>query len=158
MNNRKDGVTIIALGMIIIVMGIIVGITGLNINNLLNETQVKEFASELQQLEFLINDYKIRNNGNVIFNEHILNIADATSLFLSQLSEETIVDGIITLYEIDYDKIDAMDTNFGNQENGVNDIYLYSKETGKVYYKLGFEYEGTVYHTLTENLEQKLEN
>jgi len=158
MNNNKNGVTIVALTMIIITMSILLSIVGLNINNVIKETQVKGFASELQQLEYLINDYKTRNSGNVYFNEYIIDTTAIPSDFLAQMSEETIVGNNITLYEIDYYKIDAMDTNYGKQENGSDDIYLYSLATGKVYYKLGFEYNSEKYYTLTNYLKEILGN
>lgn len=157
MNNGKKGVTIIALGIAIIVMGMLVGLVSISISDLITETQVKEFASELHQLEYLVREYKTINNGNMNFTSHTISTSDISSEFLEQISEETITDNTVTLYVVDFEKIDAMDTNYGRQEEGSNDIYLVSQETGNVYYKLGFDYDEKIYYTLTDELKDMLE-
>lgn len=158
MNNGKSGVTIVALGIIIVLMGMFILFTNISISDLIDDTFIKEYASELQQLEYLSNDYLIRNNGKIDFEQYEINTTSISSEFLEQLSEETVVDNVITLYILDLDKIDAMDTNYGNQKDGIEDIYLISEETGSVYYKLGVKYNDVTYYTLTNELKDILEN
>lgn len=157
MSSFKKGVTLIALVIIIIVIGILFGIVSASLDDLITETRVKEFASELDSLEYLINDYKIRNNGELDFTEYKLSTLDLSEDFLEQLVEEEIVNNTVNLYKIDYVKIDAIDSNYGLQKLGEEDIYLVSGTTGNVYYKKGFEYNGKIYYTLTDDLKNKLE-
>ena len=156
MDNGKRGVTIIALTVVIITMGILLSVVGLNLGDLVGETGVKEFASELQQLEYLINDYKTRNNGNLGFTEYTVDLSKEPAGLKTQMASEILVGNLVTLYEIDYDKIDAMDTRYGNKQAGDKDVYLYSSNTGKVYYLLGYLYEEITYYTLTQNLREIL--
>jgi len=158
MDNGKKGVTIIALGIVLIVMGLLVGLGGIGISDLVEETQVKEFASELQQLEYLSENYLIRNNGRADFEVYELSTAYLSDEFIEQLSEERIVENKIMLHTLELDKIDAMDTNYGQQKEGADDIYLLSEETGNVYYKLGIKYKDVTYYTLTDELKDILEN
>lgn len=158
MKKEKYGVTIVALGIIIIVLGLVISLLSINLSTLITETKAKEFASELKQLEFLINDYKIRNNGVIDFTSYTLNTSGLPDSFLEQLQGETILDdGNIELYRIDYVKIDAQDTKYGLEQT-TSDIYLVSGETGKIYYVQGFKYNGNQHYTLTQELENVLGN
>ena len=48
-------------------------------------------------------------------------------------------------YEIDLSKLENLSLNYGKKNNGDNDIYLVNDQL-KVYYKLGVELDGQIYH------------
>ena len=51
-----------------------------------------------------------------------------------------------SLVEKQYDSIDAENVNYGKQEKGMTDRYLYSKTTEKVYYEYGLSVNDKVYY------------
>lgn len=159
MIDNKRGVSFIALVIIVIVMGILVGITTLSTKGLLQETDAREFASELKQIEYLVSQSKTLNdNKNLNFEARVLSLSNLTSEQKEQMSAE-ITSGAtqITLYEIDFYDIDANDTIYGKKENDdANDVYVVSNTTGKVYYLKGFAWSGKMYYTLTDELKELL--
>lgn len=155
---KKQGVTLIALVIIIIALGILTAVISIDTMSTVKETNARVFASEVKQLEYLIQTYKERNNNTLDFTAQTLNISSLQSGLVTELQQqgETIVDNSVTLYKIDYVKIDAMGTEFGTQTEGEQDIYLVSNETGKVYYLKGFKFNDAVYYTLKGELSQLL--
>ena len=86
---------------------------------------------------------------NTLFETVEFNTADLSSAELEQFAGETIVNNTIELYVIDLYEIDAEAVNYGNLQNGSTDRYLYSINTGKVYYEKGLETEeGTYYYVV----------
>lgn len=159
MRKNKDGVSLIALVVIVIVMGMLLSIAVVSTKGMLQETEARKFASELKQLEYLVKQNRILNdNKSLNFTERTLTISNLTAEQRAQMSEE-IADGAtqITLYELDFDAIDADDTTYGKKENDdENDVYVVSYTTGKVYYLKGFDWEEVTYYTLTEELNKLL--
>lgn len=159
MRKNKDGVSLIALVVIVIVMGMFLSIAVISTKGMLQETEARKFAGELKQLEYLVKQSRILNdNKSLNFTERTLTISNLTSGQRKQMSEE-IADGAtqITLYELDFDVIDADDTAYGKKENNdENDVYVVSYTTGKVYYLKGFDWEEETYYTLTEELNKLL--
>lgn len=155
MKNNK-GVTLITLVIVIIVLVILAGIVGINAKKDITEAGLKEFAIEVNQLEYLIKQYKIRNDGNIDFQPYIIDVLTADEEMLSQMEQETISEGEITLYKIDYEKIDAMQTRYGNKIYSDDDIYLVSNETERVYYIKGYQAGSNVYYTVTDDIRNKL--
>ncbi len=153
----KSGVSIVALIIVLIVMSMLVGITVMSTNGVIQETNAREFASELKQIEYLVKQSKILNDNEILnFPARTILVSNLTSEQNEQMSEE-IVNGAtqIVLYEVDFNTIGANNTIYGKKEDE-NDVYVVSNTTGKVYYLKGFKWEEKIYYTLTDGLNELL--
>lgn len=153
--NTKSGISLIVLGLVVIVMGTLMGITVVSMSGTVKETEAREFASEIKQLEYLVKQARnLNNDEDFDFTARTLSVSELSSEEKSQMSEEVESGATsITLYEIDYSKIDVADTKYGKKEDGdTEDVYVLSNKTGKVYYLKGFKWEGKVHYTLTDEL------
>lgn len=159
MKNKKEGISIIILVIIILVIGMLTSMIVISTKGMLQETDAREFASELKQLEYLVKQSKILNdNENLNFVGRTIAVSDLSSEQKKQMREE-IGEGAtqITLYEIDYDAVDVASTMYGKKANeDENDVYVVSNTTGKVYYLKGYKWEGKTYYTLTSELNKLL--
>lgn len=159
MKNDKKGISLIVLGVIIIVMGMLVGMVAISTQGIMKETDAREFASELKQLEYLVKQYKkLNDNADFNFTPHVLTVSTLTAEQKEQMTEE-IASGVtsITLYELDFNELDINDTMYGKKEDGnADDVYVVSNTTGKVYYLKGFKWEDKTYYTLTDELNELL--
>ena len=61
-NRKKSGITLIAVTIVIVVMGILIGLTVVSTKGIVKESNARNFASELKQLEYLEKQNKILNN------------------------------------------------------------------------------------------------
>lgn len=88
----------------------------------------------------------------------ILDVSNVRANVKGQFIEngETIVNDTITLCEIDYSKIGIDSLKYGRKQNGNNDIYVLSRETGNVYYALGLEIGNDTYYSLTDDIKNIL--
>lgn len=161
MKNSKSGVSIIALVVAIIVMGMLLGMTVTVTKGIIQETKARKFASELKQLEYLAKQNKKLNDdeyaGGVTRTLAVDELNKEQKKQMSaEISDETTT---ITLYELDFKKLDVNDTTYGKKEDGdEDDVYLFSNITSRVYYMKGFYWEGKTYYTLTEELNALLSN
>lgn len=143
----KKGISLIVLVITIVVMSILAGIVVINSSNIVVDTEVSKLKIDIAQLEALMDNYKLRKNGNIDFAKIEFDMAYVTAGELLQFEGENISDdNKIELYVIDLEKIDAEAVNFGNLKNGITDRYLYSLTTGKVYYEQGLEFKDTKYY------------
>lgn len=142
----KKGISLIVLIITIIVLVILSGIVVINSNVMLVNADKHKLQIDISQLESLMNTYKIRKNGNISFEKVEFNVSSLSAIELGQFEGETIVNNKVTLYVIDLLEIDAEAVNYGNLKQGPNDRYLYSIETGKVYYEKGLKIDNVKYY------------
>ncbi|MBR6641077.1 MAG: hypothetical protein IKL08_02655 [Clostridia bacterium] len=146
---KKRGVTLITLSIIVAVMAILTAVT-VNIGTDIHVgAQKARFQAEIDQIEILTSNYIRRNSGND-FTPYTWNIASLVGYDETQFEGETITSGNINVYVVDLTKIDAEETNDGLLEKGANDRYLYSEQTGHVYYEKGKTFGNKVYYRVTE--------
>lgn len=159
MKNNKKGISLIVLGVIIIVMGMLVGMVAISTQGILQETDAREFASELKQLEYLVKQNKKLDDNSILnFTPRVITVSALNAEQKEQMAEE-IVGGVtsVTLYELDFNELDVNDTMYGKNEDGnVDDVYVVSNTTGNVYYLKGFKWEDKTYYTLTDELNELL--
>lgn len=159
MKNSKKGISLVILVVVIIVMGILVGMVAISTQGMMKETDAREFASELKQLEYLVKQNKKLNDNVVLaFTPRALTVSTLTAEQKEQMAKE-IASGVtsITLYELDFNELDINDTMYGKKEDGnADDVYVVSNTTGKVYYLKGFKWEDKTYYTLTDELNELL--
>lgn len=151
--NRK-GIALVTVAASILVMLIILTTVVVSANGIIENTRKKSFARELRLVQSNFDTYIARNSGNLGFTGTVdITIANLAANTGSQFSDETQIDGKVTLTIVELDKIDVEDVNYGNGENGVTDRYLVSITTGKIYYEKGFKIGSKTYYTLTHDLE-----
>ncbi|MBQ8042897.1 MAG: hypothetical protein IJ272_01950 [Clostridia bacterium] len=145
----KKGISLMVVVITVVVLTILTGVIVINSSSVVGNTGKSQLQLDIAQLESLMNTYKIRKSGNIPFETVEFNTADLSSAELEQFAGETIVNNTIELYVIDLYEIDAEAVNYGNLQNGSTDRYLYSINTGKVYYEKGLETEeGTYYYVV----------
>jgi len=146
----KKGVSLMVLAITIIVMIILGTVIITRASSPYNDTSKMRLQADISQLEYLMNVYKTRKNGNIDFDIVKFNTESLRVNEIEQFKGEPTVGGAISLYVIDLLKIDAEAVNYGNLKSGSKDRYLYSLETGKVYYELGLEVDGITYYYIED--------
>lgn len=142
----KKGISLIVLSITVIVLIILGGIVAISSVDVIGDAKKSKLQIDIAQLESLMNTYKIRKNGNIHFEKVELNMENFSAEELKQFSGETTQNNKLELYVIDLYEIDAEAVNYGNLEKGPNDRYLYSINTGKVYYERGLNNNGVIYY------------
>lgn len=146
----KKGISLVILAITIVLLTILTTVIVINSEYMFVNTDKAQLQLDIAQIETLMNTYKIRNNGNINFDTVNFDTASLSQVELEQFSGENIVDNKIQLYVVDIKAIDGETSNFGDLELGSKDRYLYSLTTGKVYYELGLEIEGTTYYYIED--------
>ena len=142
----KKGISLVVLIITIIVLIILAGVAIFNSSNMMGSVEKSKLQVDIVQLEALMNTYKIRKNGNINFEVTQFSTSTLNMTELKQFEGEDIVNNTISLYVIDLIEIDADAVNYGNQGQGASDRYLYSINTGKVYYEQGLKIDDDMYY------------
>ena len=142
----KKGISLIVVLITVIIMIILMGVIVINSGGTIVGIEKNKLQMDIAQLETLMNTYKIRKNGNIDFETVDFSTASLDSEHLEQFQGETIVNNIIELYIIDLSEIDAEQVNYGDLSGGYTDRYLYSLDTGKVYYEKGIQVDNITYY------------
>lgn len=156
MKNSKNGVTFMILVIVIVVMGILVGITAMSTKGMIKESDARKFATELKQIEYLVKEYE-KINGNTNFKNFEKVDIDVNNMPYEQrvqMESEVLTDGNIVLYELDFKELNIMDTVYGKKQKGDDDVYVVSYDTGNVYYLKGYKWNGVTYYKLTGELDK----
>lgn len=151
----KKGITAASVVVLVLVITILLGTVTITSYNSIRNAEKMAFSLEISNIQEEVDDYiKDSEDGDypISGNVYTLSLQDITTSVMSQFDGETKnSNNEITLYEIDMAAIKISDTQFGNKDSE-KDVYVLSKETGKVYYLAGVKYEDTTYYTLTEEL------
>lgn len=147
----KKGITILTLTVTILVLAIISGVVIYNSKVTLEKVNKNEFVVEILNIETAVNNYYSDFGKYPVKNSISINILDFSEHEKSQFLNETVTNDMVTLYEIDLALIGINKTIFGNDADAL-DKYVLSKETGKIYYLMGIEYEDDIYYTLHSNI------
>ncbi len=155
----KKGISLIALLVSVAVISILITTITLSGLGTTNNAKKMAFGSEIRMLKNSIDSYKTKNQGEYpVLDTIILDVSQVTDISKAQFSDEDITDNKIVLYQIDYSKISIGNLNYGNLTDGENDMYVVSKKTDKVYYAKGVEIGGVTYYTITNDIEDPLNN
>ena len=142
----KRGISLVVVVITLIVISILMGVIILNMENFAGMTDIAKLQVDISELEHLVSIYKTRKSGIIDFLTVEFDVSNLSENEVSQFEGETITNNKIELYVIDLDKIDATQTNFGNLSEGVNDRYIYSNNTGKVYYEKGLNVDNEIFY------------
>lgn len=143
----KRGITLIMLVVTIFTLVILVTVTILNGSNSYDRAIKAGLEVEINQIELLVNNYIARNSIND-FEVVEIDLTSYSDKEKAQFLSETITDNKVQLYVVDLLAIDAHEVTYGLGQTDPKDRYLYSKETKKVYYDLGIQVDGEVYHRI----------
>lgn len=106
-----------------------------------------------------VDAYYTKNNATFpVKDTIILDISNVRANVKGQFTEngEKIANDTITLCEIDYSKIGIDSLKYGRKQDGSNDVYVLSRETGNVYYALGVKIGSDTYYSLTDDIKNIL--
>lgn len=154
----KKGISLVTLLVTIAVIITLVStvvITGTSINN---KAKKVKFASELSYVEEMLKSYFNTKGEYPILDEDIFSTENISEdILLEQFSDEDIIDNKVKLYQIDFSKLGSSDLTIGDKDYDNSDsVYLFSKMTGKVYYKKGYKVGKNIYYTLTDDLKKSI--
>ncbi len=157
MKKLKNGVTMIVLVITIIIMLVLAGTVILSFNGINTSAKQREFATEIHNLQKLVDQYMFLNGTYPVKEEVNFDISSIESENKVQfLGESGYTSNVIRLKKIDLYEAGVETISRGTQKT-VYDVYAVSEETGKVYYLNGFSSGEKTYYTLTDELSQKLE-
>lgn len=142
----KKGISLIVLIITVTVLVILAGVVVVNTSGMFVNMELSKLQIDIAQLETLMNTYKIRHNGDIDFATVQFDLSSLSSEERLQFEGENVVDNKVGLYVVNLQEIDAEAINYGNLEQGINDRYLYSVTTGKVYYELGLKSDDIRYY------------
>ena len=151
----RKGITATSAAIIIVIIFILMGTVTVTSYTSIQNAKKLVFAIEISEIQEEVTKYykdSVDNTYPVTLNEHSINLSGLTTEVSGQFVNEQIDENSnIKVYEVDLALIGITDTKYGNKEN-VNDVYVLSKETGKVYYLEGIKASSTTYYTLTQDL------
>lgn len=152
----KRGFSLIALAVIVIITLILATSVVIAATSTINNSKKLAFGTEIKLVQDSIYSYSARNDGQLPISQAIIfdydSLRDETSKEQFTKNMETIEDGKIVLYEIDYEKCGISNLKYGNRVNGKNDVYSVSTKTGKVYYNMGLKIGNITYFTINDEL------
>lgn len=151
----KKGISLIALMATITILLILV--TTVTISGIQSADNAKRtmFATEISNLQESVDAYKLKNNGDYPTKDIVsVNLGSVSANSITQFNGEKISNSTLSLYEIDYDKLNITSLRYGNKTDGDNDVYALSQDTGRVYYVKGLNVGSKTYFTLTDDLKQ----
>ena len=150
---RKQGISIIALSIAIVIMAILATIVIVNIDDIIPNARKSKNADEVKLIEDKVKEYYLTYGNYPVLNNTMYTKAEVIALNTtgkgSLLSAEIIKNGDENsiFFLVDLEKLRLNTLLFGN-ESTVDDIYIAADSTGHVYYPKGFFAAGeTVFST-----------
>lgn len=159
----KKGVSLIALLSTVIVLGIIASVVVVSGYDIITEADKREFTTEILSLQKVIQERISVDGEEKILGEKVLidESANTKPNFLglvdAMVLEPYNQNNVKELFKIKLENLGIENLRRGNKQNGEDDIYLYSKVTGKVYYKNGEKIGGSFYYTYSNDLFEVVE-
>ena len=143
---------------IILTVAIIIAVSATAIfeyKNIVLKAQKRDLASDFFGMEQAIKDYEFIHGSLPLGAEVTLEVPAVSS---EQFAKEPYYsEGKLDVYYVDYNKLNTKKLYRGMQKNGINDRYVYSKWTNRLYYLDGVTIDGVTYYTLNNELRSLLE-
>ena len=159
MLKNKSGITLAALVATIMIIMVLTTTAIVSYSSFSVSAKKKSFANEIYTITKQIEEYNMRNNRYPIGSARSINVESVDSALSTIFTEngETITNSAVSLYEIDYAKLDLQSLNRGMDKTvSSKDIYLFSTTTKKVYYIAGEKIGDDTYYFLDSNLYESL--
>lgn len=152
-NDKRRGITFIALVITIVVALIIVSAVVISYESIMQNTRKSEFAKEMYTVKKLVQEYEFMNSTYPLKDEITVDLNSIDEDSKIQFSDEPgYSSNSIVLSEINLSKAGVESIIRGTTKYGANDIYAFSTSTKKIYYLLGEPIGDNTYYTLTEEL------
>ncbi len=151
---NKRGISLVSISISIVIMLILVSVIGVSLTYSIANAKKMTFVQELYNIQSIVDEY-IEKEGTI---PEIVETLEVTPTDTTQFEGEVFNNGNINLDVLDLPSLDIKNTNYGNKSIGNNDteknkdVYTVSQTTGRVYYIAGFEINGKIYYTLTDEL------
>ncbi len=150
----KKGISLIALLTTVAIIIILVTAVSVSGAKTLNDSKKIQFASEIAYIQELVNSYKAKNGNYPISDEYTFSTLNVEpSALTEQFKDETLNENNIKLYKVSTELIGANELKYGNLKIP-EDVYLLSKDTGRVYYANSVLIDKKYYYTLTDDLKK----
>lgn len=159
MKNKK-GITFLILVFTIAIALIIVSSITIAFSNILDSTNKKEYANEINSVQKTIDQYKFLNNKYPVYEVDLKYSLFNFPMYEKRqfLDEEGYDDNEVILKEINLFEAGIDNVTRGVRRKSDNlDIYAVSEKTGRVYYLKGEKYDDVTYYTLTPELKESLD-
>lgn len=154
---KKRGISLVALMATITILVILITTVTVSGINSSNNAKKITFATEISNIQESVDAYKIKNNGEYPASDiEVVDLSNVTTAAKQQFVDEKITNNKVTLYAVDYDKLNITSLKYGNKVDGDTDIYALSQDSGKVYYIKGLNVGKTTYFTLTDDLKKAI--
>jgi len=142
---KKQGITVSMLVIVIAVLAIVTTVVVTSVSTSIDNTNFTIWTQEISLVQETIKEVKV-DIDDYLLETIEFDTKDIPATILStQFNGENITSGKITLYQINVTKLGLENLSYGNYEN-INDVYTYSKETGKVYYLKGMTLSNNTYY------------
>ncbi|MBR1884526.1 MAG: hypothetical protein IJ809_06350 [Clostridia bacterium] len=152
---EKKGISMVALVITIAVIIIISSTAIFEYKNVIEKARKRDLATDFYAMQQAIDDYEFIHGSLPLSSEVYISVpAVASEQFASEPGYST---GKLDVYYVDYNKLNTEKLARGMQQNGIDDRYVYSKWTDKLYYLQGETVGGTTYYTLNNELYSLLE-
>lgn len=161
---KKQGITLIYLVITIVVMLILVATVVTELTVSASDAKLSAFANDILQVQdsaraqYILNNafpYATKADGSAIVytmdNALAMVGADKGDLLKQEFIENKEPEDVV-LYELDLDKLEVDKKNYGNKENGEDDIYVISNYTQKVYYLRSIKYNRERYFSYNDKV------
>jgi len=148
----KKGVTLSILIVVIIVLAILATTVVTSVSSSINDTKLSLWATEISLVQDVVKENR-DNIDDILLNEISFSTKKiATEILDEQFKDEVITNNEIILYGINLSRIDIKNLMYGRNDRD-NDVYAYSKTTGRVYYLEGIRVsKKQIYYTVTPDL------
>lgn len=154
---KKEGVSLVALGVTLIVMSILAAAIVMSLNNSIDTSKEVGFATELKEITEAAQEYYLFNNELPVDKTASYTQTDLLGIsvdaFELQNEFNTNYDNSKTYYKIDLGLLASTDGLYGNGKSAY-DFYVISEDCNYVYYPLGVSVGDNIYFSLTSKLTQ----
>lgn len=143
----KNGVSLVSLMITIVIIILLTTTVSISAISSINNAKKVSFATEISFIQESVNNYYTKNNILPILEKVNFDINEIDEKYKDQFSLEDVQN----MYKLDLEKLGKIDNVFGKGEK-LNDIYIVSIDTNKVYYLSGINVGEKIYYTLTDDL------
>lgn len=151
---QKRGITLAMLAITVLIMSILAATITTSVLTSINNSKLSIWTQEITYVQDIMNE--TNDKEAALINEITFSLENIDEDVINeQFKDENINGNAVTFYSINLAKINLNNTVYGKYEKE-NDVYVYSKTTGKVYYLAGMKKSSNdIYYTLTEELKNK---
>jgi len=160
--NKKSGISMIVLVITIVMIIILMSTVALKMNVATNSEALSVFVNNLSVIEEYIASCNILKedlpfSGELSLEEVRSRITpEYLNIFNIELNNNG-DDSTLLFKKVDMSEIGIKKKFTGYEEDGQNDIYVYSELTSTVYYLKGVEIDGDVYFSLNDKVNNIVE-